>query len=310
MVLGSRSQSGLGRVLLYSSHDLLNWDYSGVMSQSNHPEKEGYMWECPDFFKLDGQYILLTSPQGIVSHHGRFKNVFQTGYFIGDYKEGIYTRDGFRELDSGHDFYATQTVETDDGRRILLAWMDMWENKMPEQADGWAGTLTLPRELKMVGNKVYACPIQELKTLRSKLLLSKSESINAIEFCSKAHQLEIDAKIDWRSNATIALVMNDHNGNELISVTFNADDGIVVLHRSGPDPDRQTVIQHSHDLSMSIYVDTSSFELFINHGEATFSERFYAEGALSFKLSAQERVWCTMNVYELGNKANKKMIDK
>ncbi|WP_028977507.1 glycoside hydrolase family 32 protein [Sporolactobacillus terrae] len=310
MVLGSRDQSGLGRVLLYASHDLLNWDYFGVISQSNHPEKEGYMWECPDFFQLDGQYILLTSPQGIVSHHDRCKNIFQSGYFIGDYKDGVYTRGCFREMDAGHDFYAAQTIETDDGRRILLAWMAMWENKMPEQADGWAGTMTLPRELKRVGDKLYAYPIQELKALRSKLLLSKNESTNTINFCSKAHQLEIDAKMDWRSHSTIALVMNDHNGSALISVTFNADDGKVVLHRVGPDAERQTVIQQSDDLTMKVYVDTSSFELFINHGEATFSERFYAEGALSFKISAQERVWCTMHVYELGNHRNNAMIDK
>ena len=25
------------------------------------------MWECPDFFKLDGKYVLLTSPQDMLA---------------------------------------------------------------------------------------------------------------------------------------------------------------------------------------------------------------------------------------------------
>ncbi|MFD2694167.1 GH32 C-terminal domain-containing protein [Sporolactobacillus shoreicorticis] len=49
------------------------------------------------------------------------------------------------------------------------------------------------------------------------------------------------------------------------------------------------------------YIDTSSFELFINNGEATFSERFYSQGALHFQLRAQQSTWCDLNVYKLGS---------
>jgi beta-fructofuranosidase len=308
MVLGSRDQSGFGRVLLYSSNNLFEWEYKGILSQAEHPETEGYMWECPDFFQLDGQHILLTSPQGIVPNHGRFKNVFQTGYFIGGYQDGVYTRGHFRELDSGHDFYATQTIKTDDGRRIMLAWMDMWENKMPEQSDGWAGTMTIPRELKLVNNKLYSCPIQELKTLRSDLLLSKSEFINEILFSSKEHRLEIDAKMNWDRASRVSLEMKDDNGLDIISVLFDAKDRKVLLHRTGPDADRQTVLDQSEELSIRAYIDTSSFELFINNGEATFSERFYSEGDLHFHLKAHQSAWCDLNVYRLGNDSSRKII--
>ena len=38
-----------------------------------------------------------------------------------------------------------------DGRRLVFGWMDMWESDFPEKADGWAGALTLPRELILNG---------------------------------------------------------------------------------------------------------------------------------------------------------------
>lgn len=238
------------------------------------------------------------------------KNVYQTGYMIGDNQNGIFTRGNFIELDSGHDFYATQTMKTDDGRRIMFAWMDMWENKMPEQSDGWAGTMTIPRELKLVNNKLYSCPIEELKTLRSDLLLSKSEFINEITFSSKEHQLEIDAKMNWDRASSISLEMKDDNGLNIISVLFDAKDHKVLLLRTGLDADRQTVIDQSEELSIRAYVDTSSFELFINNGEATFSERFYSEGDLHFHLRAQQSVWCDLNVYKLGNDSSRTIIYK
>ena len=34
-------------------------------------------------------------------------------------------------------------------RRIVIGWLSMWESPMPEQADGWAGMLTLPREVTL-----------------------------------------------------------------------------------------------------------------------------------------------------------------
>jgi beta-fructofuranosidase len=199
-------------------------------------------------------------------------------------------------------------MKTDDGRRILLAWMDMWENNMPEQSDGWAGTMTIPRELKLVNNKLYSCPIQELKTLRSDLLLSKSEFIDKITFSIKEHQLEIDAKMNWDKASTLSLEMKDDRGSDIISVLFDVKDRKVFLHRTGPDADRQTVIDQSKNLSIRAYVDTSSFELFINNGEATFSERFYSEGDLHFQLRAQQSTWCDLNVYKLGNDSSKMII--
>ncbi|MBW6194568.1 glycoside hydrolase family 32 protein, partial [Pseudomonas aeruginosa] len=108
------------------------------------------------------------SPQGIEANGKDYLNLYETGYFIGDYdyETAKFIRGNFYELDKGHDFYATQTTLSPDGRRIVMAWMDMWESPMPEKVDGWAGALTLPRELELIGDHLYMKPVRELEQLR------------------------------------------------------------------------------------------------------------------------------------------------
>lgn len=148
MVLGTR-KGDIGKAVLYKSIDLRKWEYLGVLAESDGTL--GYMWECPDFFELDGKYVLLFSPQGIEAKGDLYNNLFQTGYLVGEYnyETNEFVHGAFIELDNGHDFYAVQTFLDNKGRRISIGWMDMWESNMPSKEDGWCGALTLPRELKL-----------------------------------------------------------------------------------------------------------------------------------------------------------------
>ena len=130
------------------------------------------MWECPDFFRLNGEDVLLMSPQGVKKMVIKYRNLNQTGYLLGqlDDNNGVFHRGEFFEIDNGHDFYATQTLLTPDGRRVMIAWMNAWDSPMYEKEDGWAGALTLPRELVIRDGRLCQLPIKELKTLREKIL--------------------------------------------------------------------------------------------------------------------------------------------
>ncbi|MBM7839118.1 sucrose-6-phosphate hydrolase SacC (GH32 family) [Alkalihalobacillus xiaoxiensis] len=63
---------------------------------------------------------MLLSPQGIEPEGDRYQNQHQTGYFIGDYRNGVFERGAFTELDFGHDFYAVQIFLDGKGRRIAI----------------------------------------------------------------------------------------------------------------------------------------------------------------------------------------------
>ncbi|NGZ73948.1 glycoside hydrolase family 32 protein [Saccharibacillus alkalitolerans] len=168
-VLGSRTQDHRGQALLYRSADLIDWTFVGVMAGGREDaDILGYMWECPDLFALGGQEILAFSPQGVAPRGDLYRNLHQAGYLLGrlDYGTGIFEHGGFVPLDYGFDFYAPQTMEDDRGRRVLIAWMAMWESEMPERAGDWAGAMTLPRVLTLENGRLLSRPAPELAQLR------------------------------------------------------------------------------------------------------------------------------------------------
>ena len=170
MVLGARGKDDLGYIILYKSHDLIKWELAGI--PAGGMEKLGYMWECPDFIKVNNKDALLISPQGIEAEGYLYNNVYQSGYMIGEFTEDKrkFNCGEFIELDRGFDFYAPQTFYDDKGRCILIGWMglpdidDYYSN--PTIENGWQHTLTMPRELSIKNNKIIQKPIDEIKELR------------------------------------------------------------------------------------------------------------------------------------------------
>lgn len=278
MILGSQSKDGLGRVILYKSADLKQWSYLGEIEKSKDLTKEGFMWECPDLFKLDHQHVLLISPQGIEANDQQFLNLFQTGYFVGqlDYAQHHFSREtSFVELDNGHDFYAAQTTTTPDGQTVVIGWMNMWENDMIEQEDGWAGALTLPRTLEIKNNHIYMNPIDTVKSLRiddgQTLNLEKNQAILSTE--NRVFETELLLDIKDKDDIKLSLLTQDKA--ELITLGFSANNNLLTLYRKDYDDYRYAHVTPSNQLKLRIFVDKSSLEIFINDGERCFTERYY-----------------------------------
>ena len=80
------------------------------------------MWECPDFFKLEDKWILITSPQDFIPQGLEFDNGNVTLGIIGEFDNQTekIKEQQIQLLDYGIDFYAPQTTLTPDGRRIMI----------------------------------------------------------------------------------------------------------------------------------------------------------------------------------------------
>ena len=65
MVQGARTAEDKGVVLLFESADGLNWK---SLSRMETEKAFGYMWECPDLYKIDGRTVLSITPQGEEGH--------------------------------------------------------------------------------------------------------------------------------------------------------------------------------------------------------------------------------------------------
>ena len=60
-VVGNLHETRKGAILLLESEDGRGWRFVTELDASRG--ELGCMWECPDFFELDGHQVLLTSPQ-------------------------------------------------------------------------------------------------------------------------------------------------------------------------------------------------------------------------------------------------------
>ena len=159
LVVANRTPDGSGAVLLYRSDDGFRWTLVGTVDASQN--QYGQMWECPDFFPLDGKWVLLVSPQemspiGLEFHAGN-----ATLCLIGKYdaETNSFTRESVQAIDYGIDFYAPQTVLTPDGRRIMIGWMQNWNTLSCKPRDGrWFGQMSIPRELSIRDGRLYQMP--------------------------------------------------------------------------------------------------------------------------------------------------------
>jgi beta-fructofuranosidase len=143
--VGSGERGVGGCVLLYRSQDLRNWQYLHKLAEGKpngkqvaNPCDSGEMWECPDFFQLDGQYCLLYSTES--------KVIWSTGDY--DRQSHRFTSKRHGVLDHGA-YYAPKSFLTPDGRRVLWGWIKETRPQAEYAAAGWAGAMALPRLLRI-----------------------------------------------------------------------------------------------------------------------------------------------------------------
>nr|WP_113865322.1 sucrose-6-phosphate hydrolase [Brenneria salicis]NMN93086.1 beta-fructofuranosidase [Brenneria salicis ATCC 15712 = DSM 30166]RBP65166.1 beta-fructofuranosidase [Brenneria salicis ATCC 15712 = DSM 30166]RLM31672.1 glycosyl hydrolase family 32 [Brenneria salicis ATCC 15712 = DSM 30166] len=285
MVLGAQDKTLQGKVLLYRSDDLLDWTQVAEIAGSRLGGLGdfGYMWECPDLFPLDGREILICCPQGLAPEEERYLNTFQAGYFVGDlnYQSGHYRHQGFHELDLGFEFYAPQTTESEDGRRLMFAWMSIPdENEFfePTIAYGWLHTMTCPRELTLRGETLFQQPARELKQLRAQHYTWSGAANYAPAL--PIHSAEILLAVQGEFQLDVAsLLVLCWDGERLTLSRRNLRTG---------EPEHRYWRGELNQLQ--ILCDHSCIEIFINDGAAAMSARYFPDNNAMLSFSGPGRL--------------------
>jgi len=263
MTLGARTLDDKGCALVYHSDDLKNWKYITAVSVPNF----GYMWECPEYFEIDGKGFINISPQGLEHYETKFQNINQSGYFDMNGKLEDNNFGQFSEWDMGFDFYAPQSFQAPDGRRIMIAWMGM-DNKAYGNATidlGWQHCLTLPRELTIgKDGRLLQNPIKEITELRK-----NSTSLSDGEKANINLPFDLEGKITDSFEVII---------DESLSICFNSEEKLLKLefyndkYGTGRTV-RKAELTKCNDIR--IIADMSSIEIYVNGGSVVMSTRFY-----------------------------------
>lgn len=269
IILGAQRENLTGCALIYEEIDE-NWIFRGELK--TQLTDFGYMWECPNLFTIDDKDILVFCPQGLKAQKYQYQNLYQTGYLIGQFNPDTleFTHGEFHEFDMGFDFYAPQVL-VHENRHILIGWVGMPDKLQdyPTINDGWVHSLTLPRELILKNDKLYQRPISELNELNQ----NATTKINTDKISLSANKkLEISIPLEDISSWQGKLKFND----EYILLTYDKNTSVFTIDRNqlklGGKGIRQFLVKAQDELNLSIYIDNSIIELYLQDGEyyATF----------------------------------------
>lgn len=312
-VVGNRPADGSGSVLLYRSEDAYKWQFITVLDACYN--EYGKMWECPDFFNLDGKSAILVSPQEMTPLGLEFHAGYGVVALVGDYdkKNHKFDRQHVQSIDYGIDFYAPQTLETPDGRRIMIAWMQNWTTTNCQvQGIRIFGSMTLPRELNIrEDGRLIQNPVRELanyhgrKVFYENLVISRECNLNGVKGRVLDMTVHVCPSGDTVYNCFKLNLAKD--GEHCTVIRYKPDSSTVRIDRTrcGGRFDivhvRDFLVAPKNgEIKLRVIMDRFSVELFVNDGEQAATFRLYApETADSISFESDGQVVLDVEKYEL-----------
>lgn len=291
MLLGARTRDSRAALLLFESQDGTRWGNARLYV----PRAEmGYMFECPDVFRIGGRAALAFCPQGIARSGGeaKFQNAHHSGYVV--LPEGaderitsaeldeVITRENFREWDKGFDFYAPQTFRDGPGRLMLIGWAgvpDAPYGNAPSMAEGWQHSMTLIRELSAgEGGEILQNPIREYEKLRGRRTeIGPGSAVSAGRV--------FDAEVSLGGRGEISL-----GGG---SLKISAADGLLsmrILDETGCG--RTERLAEAKAETLRLVFDRSILEVYADGGRAVMTARWYpGDGAVAVETTGRGSLW-------------------
>ena len=289
-VVGNRPADGSGQILLFVSEDGFEWNFKSVLAENKN--RFGKMWECPDFFELNGKWVLLVSPQFMLPKGLEYHNGNGTLCLIGDYDKqfGTFVEKTDQAIDYGIDFYAPQTIMTPDGRRVMIGWMQNWDTcSIRSQEELWFGQMSIPRELQIKNGRLYQYPIREVEKMRRNKVeyknVSFTDSIKLDRISGRRIDLEITVRaVDGEKLFRRFAVRFAQDEQYYTSFSFKAYESVLKIDRKFSGSTRAIVHQRRSKVAWSkkklkfrIILDKFSAEIFVNDGQQVFTTTIYTD---------------------------------
>lgn len=280
-------------MLIFSSPDMKEWTLQSSFGKGLGAQKG--VWECPDLFQLpvagtnEKKWVLICNinPDGPFGGSG-------IQYFIGDFDGKTFVPETDAEgkvatkwLDFGKDNYALVSwSDAPEGRRAAIGWMSNWQYAADVPTMQYRSANTLPLDVVLFKGKdgqTYASttPAPELLKLRDKLIANVGKA--RIGAKSKVYNLptsnsgvcEINLDIDPKKSDKVILSLSNPQGENVemtydpatATFSFNRENsGIVDFSKDFPATTVAPTFGTTSRLSLRIFIDTSSIEIFGNNG--------------------------------------------
>ena len=237
----------------------------------------------------------MVSPQDMRAWGLEFHNGNNSLFIYGQYdkKSHEFTRENITSADYGLDFYAPQTMLTEDGRRILIGWMQSWDANITPAPFQWSGMMTIPRELTYEQGRIYQRPVRELEAYRTDMVQYENVPITESTVLSgiRGRVLELLVEITGFGFEHFRIRFAQNEEYETF-VQYSHKKRCLTIDRTHSGIDRDVVCRRKMELApmrvfpgkgegeqevlkLRILLDKYSVEVFANDGEKVMSSLFY-----------------------------------
>ena len=278
-ICGAQRENLTGTAIIFEMDNLEGTPrLLGELSLPAFDNTNVFMWECPDLLKLGDKDVFIWSPQGKIREKHQFQNNYHATYAVGKLTDLTFEAEYIGELDQGFDFYAPQTFGGLDNQTcaVLFGWIGLPDLTYPTDKFKWHSALTLPRELRLEGTKIYQRPIAKID--------ENLTALSALHLDEKADIANLDRaylKFEANNQAFDLTFFQNEKGQ---SLRLSYENGLVCLDRSQSE---QTDLMEKFDTkrfcevenlqTVEIFFDRSIIEIFLNHGEKVMTSRFFIE---------------------------------
>jgi fructan beta-fructosidase len=288
------------KIRFYTSFNLKEWTM-----RSDFGEGQGShaaVWECPDLFELpiEGtdkkKWVLMVSIGNNLSTDGSTAQ-----YFIGDFDGVRFVNENEPSttlwVDYGKDFYAAVSysdIPKVDGRRIWLGWMSNWKYPFDMPTWTWRGNMSIPREVTLrevpdEGIRLIQKPIVELESLRGKSIHLSNKKVKidnkALEdIQGTSYEIKADFELGTAKKFGFKILVGK---DQETRIYYDVDANKLVLDRSKAGVTDFTnsftglfegpLKPKKGKISLNIFVDVSTIEVFANDGELVFTNLVFPD---------------------------------
>lgn len=285
-----------GNIVLFRGKSLAEWEYVGMLFETEEEQADNYFCiqgpcECPDYQVIDGKECLFFCPQLLKRQGMHYENIHSTVVMPGhlDFETGKFVFETIQELDEGFDFYASETLQMEDGRTILIAWKQMWDRTFVTAEDGYVGSFTLPREISMKEGHLYQTPVKEIQKYGKKAFegttISLTNAVNNFIDGVKGRniRLSIDADLTQAASFAVSVFAGEKEETKLL---YDKNTGVFSLDRRNSGIEIQGVEENLYTrscmtplldghLKLDIFLDVSSVEVFLQDGYQVMTANVY-----------------------------------
>lgn len=287
--------NGRNDIRLYSSEDLVNWQFKSTFGYTIDKDRDNGNWEYTDLFPLtieetnETKWILLVS-----YNSGNPSSGSGTKWVVGDFDGNTFhpAKEKIKSVDYGRDNFAGVTSSFND-KCIFIGCINNSQQLNQSANSKLTSTLTLPRKLSLVrefnGYIIKSEPIEAIDQLRGKKKLLASEEFRGIVEIKEKQELPYEINLTFNTNTLkwvdfaekFGVELSTESGDKMV-IGYNHYSRVFFISRlngkNNSQSDKSTemdyapYIDNQPTIEFQLIVDKTSVELFSGKGSVAMTE--------------------------------------